>query len=200
MQAISAKGFTNERGPSILHNSITPILISSKEGEQLMSISETVQDAINEQIKNELYSAYLYLAMSAHFEAANLPGFALWTRMQAAEEEEHAMKFFDYLNERGGRVVLHALDQPPVEWGAPLEIFETILGHEQKVTALIHKLYETALAEKDYATQIMLHWFIEEQVEEEDSAGQIVEQLKMVEKHQGNLLHIDRQVGKRGKG
>jgi ferritin len=135
--------------------------------------------------------------MSAHFEAANLPGFARWTRMQAAEEEEHAMKFFDYLNERGGRVVLHALDQPPVEWGTPLQVFETILGHEQKVTALIHKLYETALAEKDYATQIMLHWFIEEQVEEEDSAGQIVEQLRMVEEHQGNLMHIDRQVGKR---
>jgi ferritin len=162
-----------------------------------MSISETVQDAINEQIKNELYSAYLYLAMSAHFEAANLPGFANWTRLQANEETEHAMKFYDYLNERGGRVVLHAIDQPPVEWGTPLQVFETILGHEQKVTALIHKLYETALADKDYATQIMLHWFIEEQVEEESNAGQIVEQLRMVQDRPGNLLHLDRQVGKR---
>lgn len=162
-----------------------------------MNIKETVQNAINEQIKNELYSAYLYLAMSAHFEAENLPGFARWTRMQAEEETEHAMKFFDYLNERGGRVVLHAIDQPPVKWGAPLEVFGTILEHEQKVTAMIHKLYETALAEKDYATQVMLHWFIDEQVEEEANASAIVEQLKMVDEHQGNLLHIDRYVGKR---
>jgi len=163
-----------------------------------MSISKTVQDAINEQIKNELYSAYLYLAMAAHFEAANLPGFASWMRVQANEETEHAMKFFDYLTERGGRVVLQAIDQPPVEWGTPLEVFETILGHERKVTALIHKLYETAQAEKDYATQVMLHWFIDEQVEEEDNASQIVEQLKMVEDRQGFLLHIDHHVlGKR---
>ena len=160
-------------------------------------INDKVQDAINEQIKNELYSAYLYLAMSAHFEAASLPGFAKWTRMQADEEMEHAMKFFDYLNERGGRVTLHAIDQPPIGYGEPLEVFEMILGHEQKVTGLIHQLYETALEEKDYATQVMLHWFIDEQVEEEDSAGAIVDQLKMVAEHQGTLMHIDRHVGKR---
>ena len=121
-----------------------------------MMINNKVQDAINEQIKNELYSAYLYLAMSAHFEAASLPGFAKWTRMQADEEMEHAMKFFDYINERGGRVTLLAIDQPPAEYGEPVEVFEMVLAHEQKVTGLIHQLYEIALEEKDYAAQVML--------------------------------------------
>jgi ferritin len=162
-----------------------------------MEITSNVQNAINEQIKNELYSAYLYLAMSAHFEAESLPGFAKWTRMQADEEMEHAMKFFDYLNERGGRVTLHAIEQPPIGYGSPLEVFEMVLAHEQKVSALIHNLYEVALQDKDYATQVMLHWFIEEQVEEEASAGEIVEQLKKVDEHKGTLLHIDRHVGKR---
>lgn len=162
-----------------------------------MEISNNVQNAINDQIKHELYSSYLYLAMSAHFEAVNLPGFAKWTRMQATEEMEHAMKFYDYLNERSGRVVLQAIDQPPVEWGTPFEIFEAILGHEQKVTGLIHKIYETAVAEKDYATQVMLHWFIEEQVEEEASASEIVERLRMIGDSKGNMIHIDRHLGKR---
>jgi ferritin len=162
-----------------------------------MEINVTVQDAINEQIKHELYSAYLYLAMSAHFEAQSLPGFAKWTRMQAEEETEHAMKLFDFINERGGRVKLQAIEQPPVDYGEPLEVFEAILKHERKVTSLIHKLYEVALGENDYATQVMLHWFIEEQVEEEANAGLIVDQLKMVDEHKGNLLHVDRHVGKR---
>jgi len=160
-------------------------------------INKNVQDAINEQIKNELYSAYLYLAMSAHFEAANFSGFARWTRMQADEEMEHAMKLFDYLNERGGRVILQAIDQPPIEYGEPLEIFKMILAHEQKVTGLIHQLYETASKENDYATQVMLHWFIDEQVEEEDSAGAIVDQLKMIDENKGYLLVVDQQIGKR---
>ena len=162
-----------------------------------MFISTTVQDAINEQIKNELYSAYLYLSMSAHFEAVNLPGFAKWTRLQADEELSHAMKFYDYLNERGGRVILHAIEQPPIEWGSPQEIFEAILAHEQKVTGLINDLYATALAEKDYASQVMLHWFIDEQVEEENNASQIVEQLKLAGDRPGNIMYIDRHVGKR---
>ncbi len=160
-------------------------------------LSPTLQKAINEQIKNELYSAYLYLAMSAHFEAANLPGFARWTRLQAKEEVEHAMRFFDFVNDRGGRVQLLAIDQPPTEFGSPLQVFEQILEHEQKVTALIHRLYKQALDEGDYPTQVMLHWFIDEQVEEEKSASLIVEQLRMVEGHQGALLHLDRHVGKR---
>jgi len=160
--------------------------------------SDKVQEAMNEQIKNELYSAYIYLSMAAHFEAANLPGFAQWMRMQSNEEVEHAMKFFDFINERDGRVELRAIDQPPVEWGSPLEIFETALGHEQKVTRMINNIYEIAMEEKDYPSQIMLQWFIEEQVEEEKSAGEIVETLKMFGEKDTVILLLDRQLGERG--
>jgi ferritin len=160
-------------------------------------ISKTIQDAINQQIQHELYSAYLYLAMSAHFEAASLPGFARWTRTQAEEEQTHAMKFFDFINDRGGRVVLKAIDQPPTEYGTPLEVFEEILKHEQKVTSLIYKIYEAALKENDYPTQVMLHWFINEQVEEEKNAGLIIDQLKMLGASVAGLYNYDRHVGKR---
>ena len=162
-----------------------------------MNINETVQDAINDQIQHEIYSAYLYLGMSAHFEAQGFPGFARWTRLQYEEEMEHALKLFDYVNERGGRVVLQAIEQPPVEWGTPLDVFQEILSHEQKVTALINKLYEVALVEKDYATQVMLHWFIEEQVEEEDNAGSMVDRLSMAGDNKGALLQLDHQAGAR---
>ena len=162
-----------------------------------MFINETVQNAINEQIKDELYSAYLYLAMSAHFEAENFSGFAKWTRMQAEEEVEHAMKLFDFVNERGGRVKLQAIAQPAVEFGTPLEVFGEILKHEQKVTALINRLYEVVLNEKDYATQVMLHWFIDEQVEEEDNASGMVERLKMAGDNKGALLQLDQYAASR---
>ena len=162
-----------------------------------MMIYETVQNAINEQIKNELYSAYLYLAMTAHFEAKSLPGFAKWMRRQSEEEVEHAMRLFDYLNERGGRVILGAIDQPPIEFGTVLEVFEMVLEHEQKVTALIHQLYETALEANDYATQVMLHWFIDEQVEEESNAGMMVEQLRMADGHKAAILQLDQMAGAR---
>jgi ferritin len=159
--------------------------------------SKKLQDAMNEQIKNELYSGYLYLAMSAHFEASNLPGFASWMRLQAAEEQEHALKFFDFINERGGRVELQAIDQPPVDFEGPLAVFQTTLEHEKKVTSLINGLYELALAEKDYPAQVMLQWFIDEQVEEEANATQIVETLKMVGEKGQALVMLDRQLGER---
>ena len=161
-------------------------------------LSKTIQDAMNEQIKNELYSAYLYLSMSAYCEAANLPGFAHWMRVQAQEEEAHAMKFYDFIYERGGRVVLQAIDQPPVEFQSPLNVFEQTLEHEQKVTALIHDLYTLAVQEKDYASQAFLQWFVTEQVEEEASATQIVETLKMIGDKGHALLMLDRELGKRG--
>ena len=159
--------------------------------------SEALQNAMNEQIKNELYSAYLYLAMSAHFEADSLPGFAKWMRMQANEEREHAMKFYDFINDRGGRVELRTIEAPPKSYGSPLEVFQMVLEHERKVTGMIHKLYETALKDSDYPSQVMLHWFIDEQVEEEKNAGLIVDQLKMVEEHQTALINLDHHVGKR---
>jgi ferritin len=162
-------------------------------------LGKKLQTAINEQIKNELYSGYLYLAMSAYFEAGNLPGFARWMRLQAEEEQEHALKFFDFVNECGGRVELQAIDQPPVQFKSPLAVFDQVLEHEKKVTGLINKLYELALAEKDYPAQVMLQWFIEEQVEEEANATQIVETLKMVGEKGQALIMLDHQLGARGK-
>jgi ferritin len=161
-------------------------------------ISATVQNAINDQIKHEFYSSYLYLSMSAYFETLSLPGFARWMRVQSQEEHEHAMKFFDFINDRGGTVELQALDQPPGEFQSPLDVFEQALGHERKVTSLIHKLYELALKENDYATQTLLQWFITEQVEEEKNAGQIVEQLKMTGGEPSALLLLDRDLAGRG--
>ena len=161
-------------------------------------LSKSMQDAINEQIKNELYSAYLYLSMSAYCETNSLPGFAHWMRMQSQEEVEHAMKFFDFVNERGGRVVLQAIDQPPLEFESPRAVFEQTLEHERKVTGMIHSLYELALEEKDYAAQILLHWFIDEQVEEESSAAQILDTLEMIGDKGQALVMLDRELGKRG--
>ena len=160
-------------------------------------MDEAVQDAINEQIKNELFSGYMYLSMSAHFENGNLPGFAHWMRLQAQEELEHAMRFFDYVNRRGGRIVLHAVDQPPVEFGTPLSVFEQALEAERSVTGLIHKLYELAAEKGDWATQQELQWFIAEQVEEEDSAGRAVDQLRMAGDDSAALLMLDQQFAAR---
>jgi ferritin len=160
-------------------------------------LKKTIQDAINEQINKELYSAYLYLAMAAYFDANNLPGFAHWMRAQYREETEHALKFYGYVNERGGRVYVKAIDEPPAEFGSPLKAFEQTLEHEQYVTSLINKLYELALEEKDYATQSLLSWYIDEQVEEEDNASYIVETLKMVGEKGNGLIMLDRQLAQR---
>ena len=162
-------------------------------------ISKAMQDAINEQIKHEFYSAYLYLAMSAHFEEENLGGFATWLRVQFQEEQAHALKFMGYLYERGGAVNLQALDQPPMKFGSHLEVFQQVLEHEQKVTGLIHKLYELALKENDYASQIMLQWFINEQVEEEKNATDIIASLKLIEAKGTAVLMLDHELGHRGK-
>jgi ferritin len=160
-------------------------------------LSQKLQDAINEQIKNELYSAYLYLSMAAYSEGEGLPGFANWMRLQAEEEVSHAMKFFDFVHERGGRVVLHAIDQPPAEFESPIDLFERTLEHERKVTGMIHQLYELALKESDYPAQVMLHWFIEEQVEEEDSASQILDTLERIGDKGHALVALDRELGRR---
>jgi ferritin len=160
-------------------------------------INTQVQSAINEQIKNELYSGYLYLAMAAYLDSADWPGMAHWMEKQAGEELEHALKLYAYVNERGGRVELFGIDQPPRDFDSPLDIFEKAYAHEQHVTQLIHSLYEVAVAEKDYATQSMLKWFIDEQVEEEDNASSIVAQLKQAGERGSALLMLDRQLGER---
>jgi len=159
--------------------------------------SKVVRDAMNEQIKHELYSAYLYLSMAAYSESINLPGFANWMRLQAQEELDHAMKFYDFIHERGGHVVLQAIDQPPAEFASPTDLFEKTLEHEQKVTGLIHNLYALAVKENDYAGQIFLQWFVTEQVEEEKSAGEILEMLKMIGDKGQALLMLDRQLAQR---
>ncbi len=163
-----------------------------------MELSKKLQDAINEQIQAELYSAYLYLSMSAYFESVNLPGFAHWMRVQTQEEMEHAMKFYHYVNERGGRVELHAIQQPPVAFDSVLDVAEKTYAHEQHVTSLINNLYELALAENDHATAIFLQWYIDEQVEEEDNTRTIVDQLTMIGDHVNALFMLDRHMASRG--
>ena len=123
-------------------------------------IGKGMQDAINEQINKELYSSYLYLSMAAYFEDKNLPGFAKWMHMQEGEEREHAMKLYEFLVERGGRIGLNAIAAPESDWKSALELFKQVAAHEAAVTASIHSLYEVALKEKDYAAQVMLQWFI----------------------------------------
>jgi ferritin len=160
-------------------------------------ISEKMQEALNGQLNAELYSSYLYLSMAAYFQDLNMGGCANWMRVQAQEEDMHAMKFYNFINERGGRVVLKTIDGPPTEWDSPLAAFEAVLEHEQKVTGLINELVELALAEHDHATNIFLQWFVTEQVEEEDSANDVIQQIKMVGEAQGGLFMLDRELGQR---
>ena len=161
-------------------------------------MNKTMQDTMNDQINKELYSSYLYLSMAAYFEDKNLSGFAHWMRVQEAEEREHAMKFYDFIVERGGRVILKAIDAPKTEWKSTLEVAEEVAAHEAVVTASIYALYETALKEKDYPAQMMLQWFISEQVEEEKNAAEIVASLKLIEDHGTAVLMLDHNLGKRG--
>jgi ferritin len=163
-------------------------------------LSKDILDGINDQIRNEISSAYLYLAMSAYCESQNLPGMAKWLRIQWQEETEHAMKLFDHIVSRGGTVALQAIERPPSKFKSALGIFEEVLAHEQKVTASINKLYEMALKGKDFATQVELQWFIKEQVEEEKNAGEIVELMKRAGDSGPMLLMLDRQLGLRAKG
>jgi len=159
-----------------------------------------MQDAMNEQINKELFSSFLYLSMAAYFEDKNLTGFANWMRIQADEERGHAMKFYDFIVNRGGRVFLKAIDAPKTDWKSNLEVAEEVAAHEAKVTASINDLYELALKEKDYPSQVMLQWFITEQVEEEKSAGEIVASLKLIEERGTAVLMLDKQLGKRTGG
>jgi ferritin len=159
-------------------------------------LSKKLLNALNDQINHELASAYIYLSMSAYFESENLPGFAAWMRRQATEEAGHAMKIFDFINDRDGRVSLKAVAQPPADFRSPLAAFEQSLAQERKISALIHKLYAMAAREDDYATQAMLQWFVTEQVEEEKSVKLIVEQLKRIGPSTSAIFFLDRHVGK----
>ncbi|MCJ7626260.1 MAG: ferritin [Anaerolineaceae bacterium] len=159
--------------------------------------NKKVQDEMNKQIQRELESAYIYLSMAAYFEDTNLPGFANWMRMQFKEEQIHAFKFFDYVNDRNGRVMLEAINQPQVEFESPVNAFEITLGHEEKITGHINDLYALATRENDYASQTLLQWFITEQIEEEKNAGDILTTLRMMGGDYSALLILDRELAQR---
>lgn len=160
-------------------------------------LSDKMENALNEQIKDEFFSSFLYLSMSAHCDAQNLPGFAHWLRMQSQEEYMHAMKIFDYIQDREGQVVLKAIDQPAHKFGSLVEIFEQTLAHEKMISRKINDLYAMAMEEKDYPTQVMLQWFINEQVEEEKTASDILAQVKMAGDNTSALIVLDQQLAGR---
>jgi len=161
-------------------------------------ISKRIEKALNEQIREEVFSSYLYLAMHAWFHSNNLSGMAHWMRVQTKEEQNHAMKIFDYIIERGGAVELQAIDKPKKEWSSPLEAFKESLTHERHITACIHRLLEAAQAEKDYGTVNFLQWFVKEQVEEEGNVEPIVAVLEKVGDNLAALYGMDHHLGKRG--
>ncbi len=158
-------------------------------------LSEKMEAALNKQVNWEMYSAYLYLSMSSYLESKGLAGGAHYMKAQAQEEMIHAMKIFDFVNERGGRAVLEAIEAPPFDWDSPLAVFEHAYEHEQHVTKLINGLMDLALEERDHATQIFLQWFVSEQVEEEASASGVVEQLKLA--GDKGLFLVDKELGQR---
>ena len=160
-------------------------------------MDKKLQNAFNEQIKNELYSAYLYLSMAAYFEAHNLSGFAHWMRVQEKEERAHAMKMFDFLTDRADKVTLQAIPQPPLDFSSLLDVFEKTLEHEKKVTALIDKLYALSKDADDNASAVFLQWFINEQVEEEKNTTQILETLKVIKPDSAAIIMLDRELAKR---
>ena len=161
-------------------------------------LSQKMLDALNDQVNAEYYSAYLYRSMAAHCDAINFRGFGKWFREQAKEEDDHAMKFQQYILDRFGRVELKPIQAPPNTWNTPLAVFEAALEHERHVTSRINALAEMAAAEKDFATGIFLQWFITEQVEEESTVDQIVQQMRMTQGSAGGMFWLDRHLGKRG--
>ena len=160
-------------------------------------LSEKMEKALNEQINAEMYSSYLYLSMAGYFADMSLLGCTNWMKIQALEEASHAMKFFNYVDERGGRVRLTAIEAPKTDWTGPLNVFEEVLTHERHVTALINKLVTLAIAESDHATNNFLQWFVAEQVEEEASADEAVKLLKLAGDQGNGLFMIDRDLGQR---
>ncbi|MEW6486987.1 MAG: ferritin [Thermodesulfobacteriota bacterium] len=160
-------------------------------------LSKKLQDALNEQMKNEFYSGYLYKGMQAYFEGEELKGFATWFKVQTLEELSHGEKFFNFINEAGGKAELRPLDAVKAEYNSPLEAFEAALKHEQFVTSRINDLMDLARKESNHAAQIFLQWFVTEQVEEEASATGYVKKLKMVKGDGRGILLLDQEAGQR---
>ena len=160
-------------------------------------ISERMEAELNEQVNKEFYSAYLYLAMAAYCSTIGLPGFSHWMRLQYEEENLHVTKMYDYILDQGGEIHLKAIEEPPKEYGSPLEIFEKTLEHEQFITRSIHKLMSMAIEENDYATQAFLQWYVTEQVEEEANVQDVLNPLRMVGSDKGGLMMIDQKLAGR---
>lgn len=159
--------------------------------------SDKMISALNEQLNRELYSSYLYLSMAAFFEEKNVSGLAKWMYAQAVEENQHGMKFFNFIIKIGGRVKLLAITEPKFEWDSPRKAFENALDHERYITKSIHELFDLAVKEKDYPAQIFLNWFVDEQVEEEQTVVSIVEKFKLIGDNKSGLYMLDRELGTR---
>ncbi|BHH82882.1 ferritin [Desulforhopalus sp. 52FAK] len=160
-------------------------------------ISNNMCKALNDQVNAELFSSYLYLSMSSWFSERSLSGFASWMRVQAQEELSHAMKIYDYILERGGKIELTSIDQPESEWKSAVVVVEEVAQHEAKVTALVNDLVDIALSEKDHAANIFLQWFVAEQVEEEASVGEVFERMKMIDGDSAGMFAMDMELSKR---
>lgn len=160
-------------------------------------ISQKLQEAINKQINREIHSAYLYQSMAAYFESLSLDGMAVWMDKQTQEEMFHARKFYDYMNERGGRVIFTGIEAPKTEWQSPLNAFEDALIHEEYITKSIYELLDLAIQEKDHMTQVFLHWFVTEQAEEENSVSTVIDKLKLVKDSPNGIFMMDRELSKR---
>ncbi|HOJ18607.1 MAG: ferritin [Ignavibacteriales bacterium] len=160
-------------------------------------LSKKMEKALNDQIQAELYSSYLYLAMSAYFESQGWAGFASWMRVQSDEERTHAMKIYDFIFTRGGKAVLQAIEAPQSDWKSVNEVFEETYKHEQKVTSLINNLVAIAISENDYATKNFLDWFVDEQVEEEENCVKILDTLKLIGDSKHGLYMFSRELGSR---
>lgn len=160
-------------------------------------LSKKILEQFNDRLNDEFYSAYLYLAMSAYFEAQNLSGFSSWMKTQAKEELTHAMKYYDHITDRNGRVQLQAVEAPKADWNSPLAAIEAAYKHEQKITKSIYGLVDAAKAEKDHATDVFLDWFVTEQVEEEEMVNKVLQKMKLLSDAQGGLFFIDRELAAR---
>ncbi len=163
-------------------------------------INKNIEKVLNEQINKEMYSAYLYLSMSAYLSSINLNGFAHWTREQYIEEQEHALKLYDYVINRAGKVTLQPIDAVKTEWNGVIDVFEDILAHERKITDSINNLVNIAYKENDHATVNLLQWFVSEQVEEEASVSDILDQLKLIDGKGSGLFMLDREAKARTSG
>jgi ferritin len=181
-----------------LYKSIIKRKANEHSSEDVTMLSKTMEEALNTQVNREFYSAYLYLAMSSYFETLCMKGFAHWLRVQAKEEQAHAMKIHDYIIARNGKVTLGAIEAPKAKWTSAGKVFEEVYAHEQKVTGMINALVELAIKEKDHATFEMLQWFVKEQVEEEAQSLDVLNQIKILGDVIGHVFYLDHQLAKRG--